>query len=153
MSNSLRPHGLQHDSVMLPKHPVRLVYFSLSVLVSSPRKVWNDGLKCLKQQKSYSSVTAQADRILDRYTQDLGAGRPQSSYPNVPSWLPPFYTSHLLLLVCPCKIGLVPTTSQWKGMQMGICSRPIDSCKLDNSGFCCVCLPTIQSVILRHIHV
>ena len=51
-----------------------------------------------KLQLSYSSSR---QKILDRYAQDMGASRPQRSYPNVPSWLPPFYTSHLLLLVVP----------------------------------------------------
>ena len=63
---------------------------------------------------------------------------------------------------------ILPVTSFWlypgqnractyqqsrKGMQMGICSRPVDNCKLYNSRLCCACLPIIQSVIIRCIHV
>ena len=77
---------------------------------------------------------------------------PQRSYhlPPDSSWLPPFLTFCLLLLVMPgakCKIGLVLTTSQWKWMQMGIRSKPIANRKLRNSRLCCSCLPIIQSFV------
>ena len=35
---------------------------------------------------------------------------------------------------------------------MVICSRPIDNCKLYNSSLCCLCLPTIQSVIIKCLY-
>ena len=50
------------------------------------------------------------------------------------------------------KIGLVPTTNQWKGMEMGICSRPIDPYKLYNR-LCCLWLPIVQSVIIRWVYI
>ena len=115
--------------------------------------MWNDGLKALKQQTSYSSVhLKQANLLLNRHSQDMGAGRTQRSslLPLGFSFLyfpfPPFG--------CPlCKIGLIPTTGQWKGMGMSICSRLIDNCKLYNSRLCCLCLPTIQSVIIKCIYI
>ena len=86
------------------------------------------------------------------YSKDMGAGRPQRSChpPSDSSWLPSFYTFCLLLLVMPCakcKIGPVLTTSQWKWMQLGTRSEPIDNCKLCNSRLCCLCLPIIQSFV------
>ena len=52
-----------------------------------------------------------------------------------------------------CKVGLVPTPSQWKGMQMDICSRPIDDCKLYNR-LCClyylICLPNLLSLDVEY---
>ena len=73
-------------------------------------KISNDGLKGLKQQTSYSSVQLnQTNLLLHTHSQDMGANQPRRSHPPCPSWLPPFYTSRLFLLVVPCaEQGLHP---------------------------------------------
>ena len=74
---------------------------------------------------------------------------------SLPSWRPP--PTFILLIssfgCALCKIRLLSTTSQWRGMQMGLCSRLIGNYKLYNSRLCCLCLPIIQSVIIRYIYV
>ena len=53
-----------------------------------------DELKGLKQQTSYSLVTAQADRSLfNRHSQDMGVGQSQRNCNDLP-WVPPIYISH-----------------------------------------------------------
>ena len=54
-----------------------------------------DELKCLKQQTSYSLVTAQADRSLfNGHCQEMGVSQPQRNCNDLP-WVPTFYTSHI----------------------------------------------------------
>ena len=65
------------------------------------------------------------------------------------SWLTPFILPVPSFGYALCKVGLIPTTIQWKGINMGIPSRPIDYCKLYNNRLCCLCLPIIQSVIIK----
>ena len=48
-----------------------------------------------------------------------------------------------------CKVALTPTADQWKGMQIGTRSRPIDNCKLCDSRLCCICIPIVQPVVVR----
>ena len=110
--------------------------------------------KGLEQQRSYSSVQLKlTDILLDSHSQDTGECRPQRSLPPIPSWRPP--PTFILLIssfgCALCKIRLLSTTSQWRGMQMGLCSRLIGNYKLYNSRLCCLCLPIIQSVIIRYI--
>ena len=50
-----------HQSSEYLEKYVRLVYFSLSSCLNTS-KVWNNKLSSLKQQTSYSSVTAQEDK-------------------------------------------------------------------------------------------
>ena len=85
----------------------------------------------------------------------MGASQPQRSHPppNDPSWLFPFYMSHLFLLVVPC-------------VKQGLCQTPVNEreCKwakaqgqLTTASYSSrpsyVCLPIIQSVIIRCIYV
>ena len=126
---------------------------SLPQFFSHHNKIWNDG-KGLEQQRSYSSVQLKlTDILLDSHSQDTGECWPQTSLPPIPSWRPP--PAFILLIssfdCALCKIRLLSTTDQWKGMQMGLCSRLIGNYKLYNSRLCCLCLPIIQSVIIRYI--
>ena len=85
---------------------VRLVFSLSSCLFAT--KIWNEGVKGLKQQTCYGSITAEADR-LNRHSQDMGAGQPQRSCHYNFSCFPLLYTSHLFLLFVPCaKQGLSP---------------------------------------------
>ena len=96
--------GFRSQPLILPRHQVvalnvRSVYFSSSVIISLQLK-FVDGLK---QQTSYSSVQLnQTNLLLHTHSQDMGANQPRRSHPPCPSWLPPFYTSRLFLLVVPC---------------------------------------------------
>ena len=122
--------------------------------LTSKTKMWNNGLKGLKQQTSYSSVPLkQTDFLLDRHSQDMGAGWSQSGCLPHPCWLPLFILLSPPFGCAQCKIGLVPTTSQGKEIQMGIHSRPTGNCKLYNNRLCCVCLLTISSVMIRYMYV
>ena len=108
-------------------------FIFLPQLLSHCNKNMKWRIKALKQQASYTSVhLKQTDLLLDRHSQDMVTGQTQRSsllplgFPFLYFTFPPFG--------CPlCKIGFIPTTSQWKGMEMGICSRPVDNCKLYNS--------------------
>ena len=52
---------------------VSLFFFFDSCLIAA--KIWNGSLKGLKQQTSYSSVhLKQINLLLDRHSQDMGAG-------------------------------------------------------------------------------
>ena len=78
---------------------VRSVYFSPPVLISLQQN-FEMKLKYLKQQTSYNSVTAQAGLFFIRQTLQRHGSRPTpTSHPSNPSWLPRFYTSHLLLFL------------------------------------------------------
>ena len=80
---------------------VSLFLFLSSRLIAT--KILNYRLKGLKQQTSYSSIQhKQTDLLLHRHSQDMGADQQQRSRPSIPSWLPPFHTSCLFLLVVPC---------------------------------------------------
>ena len=83
---------------------------SLPQLLSHCNKNLDEWLKGLKQQTSYSLVQLnQIHLLLHGHSQDMGANQPRRSHPPCPSWLPPFYTSCLLLLVVPCaEQGLHP---------------------------------------------
>ena len=87
--------------------PFGLFLFLGSYLVVT--KICNDRLKDLKEQISYNSVQLkQTHFLLNRCSQDMGTGQPQRSFP-LSSWLPPFYTSCLFLLIMPReKSGLYP---------------------------------------------
>ena len=91
----------------LPRHQVwhqmSGQFTSLPQLLSHCNKNLDDGLKGLKQQTSYSSVQLkQTDLLLHRHSQDMGVNQLQRSHPPHPSWLPPFYTSCVFLLIVPC---------------------------------------------------
>ena len=58
------PH---HQSSEYLEKYVWLVYFSLSSCLNTS-EVWNNKLNSLKQQTSYSSVTAQADKSFIKQT-------------------------------------------------------------------------------------
>ena len=67
-----------------------------------------DELKCLKQQTSYSLVTAQADiSLFNKLSQDMGVGQPQGNCNDL-SWLPLFFNLNFIfllyntVLVLPC---------------------------------------------------
>ena len=120
----------------------------------SKTKIWNNGLKGLKQQTSYSSVPLkQTDLLLDtlpRHGSRLTPKQLSSSS---------LLASLFLYFLSPssgcaqCKIGLVPTISQGKVIEMGIHSRPTGNCKLYNNRLCCVCLLIIPSVMIRYMYV
>lgn len=118
---------------------VRLLCFSWFLFCHN--EIWNDRLKGLKQQRIYSSnrqIFVETD-IPKTWEQVL------LSYTFL-------YLLHLHFGCALSKIGLGPPTRQER-MQMGLCLRWIDSCRLHNKRLCCACLPKIQSVIIRGIHV
>ena len=126
-------------------------FISLSWFLSCDNK--NLEQQGVKQQKSYSSVQLkQACLLLDRHSRNMGAGQSQRSRFDDPSWLPPVYTSCLLFFVVPCaKQGLYPPSV--KGNANGHMLWPVDNRKLCNSKLCCVCLPIIQSILIRCTYV
>ena len=63
-----------------------------------------------------------------------------SSFLLIPLGFPPFILSVPTFVHALCKEGLVPTTSQLKGIQTGLPPRPIENCKLYNNKLCCLCL-------------
>ena len=133
---------------------VRSVYFSPPVLVSLQEKFEVMKLKDLKQQTSCNSVTAQAGLFFIRQTLPSHGSRPTpKSHPSNPFWFCPFYTSHLLLWLYPMQNRACTLYQSRKRMQIGICSRPTHNCMLCNNSLCYVCLPIIQSVIIRCLYV
>ena len=109
-------------------------------------KRWVGNNKLIEQKQKQKQTNKKPDRLqlsspqadrclLDRNSQDMGAGWHQSSHPKDPPWLPFLYFPSPCFGCALCKTGLAPTTSQWKGRQMGICSRLIDNRKLYNSRF------------------
>lgn len=90
--------------------------------------------------------SAQADRSFIRQTL-LRHGSRLTPTSLTPPLVSPFY-KFLSLGYALCIIGFVPTTSQWKGMQMDIHSKPIGNCKVCNSRLCCFYLPIIQSIVI-----
>ena len=70
--------------------------------LTSKTKMWNNGLKGLKQQTSYSLVPLkQTDFLLDRHSQDMGAGWSQSGCLPHPCWLPLFILPVSSFWLCP----------------------------------------------------
>ena len=79
---------------------VRFISLFISTEFWNNTKIWNARLKYLKQQTSSNSVTAQAGLFFIRQTLQRHGSRPTpTSHPSNPSWLPRFYTSHLLLFL------------------------------------------------------
>ena len=115
--------------------------------------MWNNGLKGLKQQTSYSSVPLkQTDFLLDT-PKTWEQADPKAAVFLIPVGFLVLYFLSPPFGCAQCKIGLVPTTSQGKEIQMGIHSRPTGNCKLYNNRLCCVCLLTISSVMIRYMYV
>ena len=87
--------------VMLSKAHL-ISHSGMSVLFLSQHKLewWTN--VCLKQQTSYSSVPLkQTDFLLDRHSQDTGAGWPQSGCLPHPYWLPLFILPVSSFWLCP----------------------------------------------------
>ena len=85
----------------------------------------------------------------------MGASQPQRSHPppNDPSWLSPFYMSHLFLLVVPCvKEGLCQTPVNERECKWAKAQGQLTTAS-SSSRPSYVCLPIIQSVIIRCIYV
>ena len=57
--------------------------------------------------------------------------------------------SHSSAWLCPVQNRACTHHQSRKGMQIGICPRPVDSCKLQNH---CISLPIIQSVLIKYIY-
>ena len=111
-------------------------------------KWWTKGFKTTDKLQLSSS---QADRSFIRQTlpRHMGAGRTQRG-PLLPLGFP-FLYFRFPPFGCPlCKIGLIPRTGQSEGMEMGICSRPVDRSKLYISRLC-LCLRTVQPVMIKCI--
>ena len=118
-------------------------------------KLWNNRLQGLKQQTSYSSVQLKkTDLLLDRQSQDIGAG---DSKGVIVVLIPPGFSLFMLPIssfwLCSVQNRACTHHQSRKRMQMGMCSRLIGNCKLYDNRFYCVCLPIIQSVIIRCIYV
>ena len=115
------------------------------------------GSKYLKQRTTYSSVIAQGDRTFIKQTVDSTLQRCRGK-PTLKG-RPWSLSAYLFILpiasswFCPVQNRAYTHHQSRKGMEMGICSRPIDSCKLHNNRLCCACLTIIQSVIIRCIYV
>lgn len=103
--------------------------------------------------KSQFRLAQAADLLLDRYSQNVEAGRSQRSHRNDPCWFPLLYfpSPPFDCALCPVQNRACTHHQSRKGMQLGIRWRPIDNCKLYNNRLCCVCLPIIQSVVIRCI--
>ena len=130
------------------KCQVGLFLFLSSCLIAT--KIWSNGPKVLGQQTSYSSVQLKQTGLLLVWHSQRSLPHPSCQvllgFLLLYFQVPPFgYTWF--------KVRLVPTTSQWKWIQMGICSRLIDNYKLYNSSLHCLCfsrcLPIIPFVIIR----
>ena len=94
--------------------------------------------------------SAQADRFFISLTLPK---KSSSSFLSSPLGFPLLYFQSPPFGYTWFKVRLLLTTSQWKWIQMGICSRLIDSYKLYNSRLHCLYfpkrLPIIPSVIIR----
>ena len=123
-----------------PSSQVGLFIFLGSYLVTT--KIWCNGPKCIVQQPSESSVHLKHTELLLDWHSPKSPSHPCCPALSASSSPPPFGYAW-------CKAGLVPTTNQWKGIQMGIRSRLIDNFKLYNNRLCCLCLPIIPSDIIR----
>ena len=96
---------------------VRLVYFSSLCSCFVTTKNWSDEPKDVEHStqadRAFLSPTLPKELPWSFLSNPLG-------FPHLYFQSPPFgYTW--------CKVGLAPTTNQWKGMLMGVCSRPIDN--------------------------
>ena len=130
---------------------LRQVSFSSSALISSQNLEWWKGFRTTEK---FQLSSTQANRYFIR--QSLPRHRrmltPNESSSHSFLASPPAFILLISSFDCAlCKIRLLSTTNQWKGMQMGLCSRLIGNYKLYNSRLCCLCLPIIQSVIIRYI--
>lgn len=107
---------------------VRLVYFSLSVLVSLQQKFGMrvKGFKTTDMLQLNYSRSRQIKQTLPRHGSRT---TPKDCHYNFSG--SPLLYFHLFLLFVPCTVGLIPPQSG--RVQIGICSRPIDSCKLYNN--------------------
>ena len=130
------------------KCQIDLFLFISSYLIA--KKIWSNGPKGVGQQTSYSSVQLkQTGLLLVWHSQRSPFHHSRQvllGFLLLYFQFPPFgYTRF--------KVGLVPTTSQWNWIQMGICPRLIDNYELYNSRLHCLCfsrsLPIIPSVIIR----
>ena len=111
-------------------------FISLPQFLSLHNKTLEWGTKGFKTTDKLQLRSAQADRSFIRQTLPRHETR-MTAKESCLSLLACLFILCLLLLVVPCaKIGFVCTTNQWKGMQMDICSRPIDNCKLCNNRLC-----------------
>ena len=107
-------------------------FISLPWFLSHCNKNLEQWVERFKITDKLQLSSAQADRSFIRQTLLRHGSRLTPTSPTPPSWFPPFY-KFLSLGYALCIIGFVPTTSQWKGMQMDTHSRPIHNCKLCNS--------------------
>ena len=117
---------------------VRLVYFSSSVL--TVKKIWNDGLITAQAGRiSWNNrlVTAWLNRQWIVHPQDVGVGWLQRSGHD-PSWLLLLYSLSLLGSALSKNRACICHQSG-KGMQIHVCLRPTDSCKLHNNRLYCSC--------------
>ena len=131
---------------------VSLFLFLSSRLIAT--KILNYRLKGLKQQTSYSSVQhKQTDLLLHRHSQDMEADQQQRSRPPILLDSPLFILPVLSFWLCLVQNRVCTHHQSRKGVQMGIRSRPTDSCRLYNNRLCCACLPVILPVISRCIYV
>ena len=96
-------------------------FISLSWFLSRDNKTLEQ--QGVKQQTSYSSVQLkQAYLLLDSTPEPWEQANPKGVF-WWSLWASPFLYFLSPLLRCALrKMGLVPIISQWKGMQMGICS-------------------------------
>ena len=115
-------------------------------------KIWNDGLKSLlKQQRSYSSVIAQADRTFIKRTLQRHGSR-LTLKESLSLLASPIFILPVSFQLCPGQNRACICHQSRTRRQMDICSRPVNRCKLGSNRLCCTCLPIIQSVIIRCIY-
>ena len=115
-------------------------------------KIWNNGLKGLKQQ----TITAQFSSSWQMFLLDSPKTWEQSD----PKGHIIMTSLAFSLFILPVSFWLCPVQNRActhrqfrKGMQLGAHSRLIENCKLCNSRLCCVCAPIIPSVIIRCVYV
>ena len=107
--------------------------------------------KDLRQQTGYSS-SRQIFYLIEDSTLPRCENRPAPK-----DWPQALLTSLFILPIsswfCPVQNRAYIHHQSGKGLQMGIHSRPIESCRLYNNRLCCACLSHTQSAIIRCMYI
>lgn len=108
---------------------------------------------CKTTDKLTAQFSSSRHILYQTYTLNMGAGQSQRRRLGDPSGFPVFILPVSSSSLCPVQNRACTHHKSMKGNGNGHMLWPVDNCKLCNSKLRCVCLPTIQSILIRCIYV
>lgn len=129
-------------------------FISLSWFLSCDNKNLEQTTGCKTTDKLTAQFSSSRHIFYQTYTPETWEqANPKGVVLVIPLGFPVFILPVSSSSLCPVQNRACTHHKSMKGNGNGHMLWPVDNCKLCNSKLCCVCLPMIQSILIRCIYV